>query len=57
MQISKNELQTYRLTPDVDSDLVGVFEVVVGNNFRPRIGLLVGTSVPEFFLGSFETGR
>ena len=52
-----SKLQTYRLTPEVDTDLVGVFEVVVGNNFRPRIGLLVGTSVPEFFLGNFETGR
>lgn len=46
------------LSPEVEADLVGVFEVVVvGISFRPRIGLLVGTSVAEFFLGNFETGR
>jgi len=45
------------LSPEVEADLVGVFEVVVGISFRPRIGLLVGTSVVEFFLGNFETGR
>ena len=48
----------YLLSPEVEADLVGVFEVVVvGISFRPRIGLLVGTSVAEFFLGNFETGR
>jgi len=41
---------------EVDTDLVGVFDVVVGSSFLPRIGLLVGTRVPEFFLGNFETG-
>ena len=47
---------TYRFALEVDTDLVGVFDVVVGRNFLPRIGLLVGTRVPEFFLGNFETG-
>ena len=52
------KIENYRLTLEVETDLVGVLGVVVGKSFRPRIGLFVGTSgVAEFFLGSFETGR
>jgi len=45
-----------RFVLEVDTDLVGVFVEVLGSIFLPRIGLFVGTRVPEFFLGNFETG-